>query len=99
MEAKKNLRFIGKVQNKTIAGKNGEFEVKSILINNPMPTKKDGSIDQYHQGKLVYMDKDGAQYLVKQLKVKGVSERDQQNGFSSSIALELGNQYEAPILD
>lgn len=91
-----NLRFIGKVLNVTGKTKQGEeYQYKNVLIDNALPVNKDGSPNKYHQGRLLFEDnKTGKTYVIKQLQVKGVSEKAKQAGFSSSLCIDVTNEYD-----
>ena len=90
-----NRRFLGKVKNNE--GQYGRYQ--KILIDNPSPTKKDGSEDPYYKGSLIWIDNvTGKKYLVKQISLRGVSQTLSQKGFVSSISIDLDNAYEVQDL-
>lgn len=79
-------RFIGKIKN--YSGKSGTFQ--KILINNVNAQNADGSVNQYWKGNLLWLDKEtGKKFIVKRLSIHGVGQRDAQNNFAASIALNL----------
>lgn len=91
-------RYIGKVQQKVFQKKDGSgsFEKYNILLDNPQPTKEDGSPNTYHKGVLLWCDAEtGATYQVKQIELAGVSENDRGRGFINSLKLVLSNTYHA----
>jgi hypothetical protein len=84
-----NRLYIGKVQiTETKYG-----QMTKILINNPYPTNEDGTPNQYYTGNLVWVDKNGEQFILKSLEVKGVSPQDAQRGFTNSIAFVKDSVY------
>ena len=96
MENTKNLNrvYIGKVLKKEVQGKDGgTFEITTLLADNPLPVKKDGSPDPYHKGQLIYRTAEGNEFLVKQALFRGVSEKAAQNGFIKSVAIDLDDTY------
>ena len=85
-----NSRFIGKI--KEVNGQNGAFN--KILIDNPNPEKPDGSVDTYYKGNLIWFDQEtGLYYKVKQIALKGVSEKAAANGDINSLMIDLGSSY------
>lgn len=83
-------RFLGKVKNFT--GQYGTFQ--KVLIDNPVPNNEDGSANQYYKGSLLWLDAaTGKKYLVKQMAVMGVPAKAAENGFISSIAIDLDSEY------
>lgn len=97
-EEKKNAnrRFIGKTRSQD--GQYGTFY--KVQIDNPTPTKLDKSTnaqvaDPYHKGILLWMDNEtGKKYLVKQLSIRGVSDKAKAAGFVNSLSIDLDNAYE-----
>jgi hypothetical protein len=93
-------RFIGKVQSK--AGQYGNY--LKILIDNPSPVKFDKAAnatvqDPYNIGMLLWLDNaTGKRYLIKQIRVLGVTQEAADNGFVHSIAIDLDNEYETQEL-
>ncbi len=88
------IRFIGRIKQRICKGQNGEFTAYNVLMNNPYPANKDGTPNQYHEGLLLWCDaKTGQKFLVKQMELAGVSEKQAQNGFINSIKINLGDKY------
>jgi len=95
-ENKANRRFIGKV--KTHQGQFGEFQ--KILVDNPTPKNQDGSVNKYYRGSLVWLDHEsGKKFLVKQLSFRGVSEQAAEKGFTSSVSIDLDNDFDVQELE
>ena len=77
------LQFIGGVRQFT-AG-NGETFHK-LLLDNPSPANQDGTPNQYYRGSLVWVDKSGNQYTVKQLSITdNLGDRAKEHGFLKSF--------------
>lgn len=91
MTEKSNSKiFIGKV--KKIAGKYGDFF--TALLDNPKPTKADGTPDQHYKGSLIWIDgKTGDRYLVKSIAFNGVGENAAKNGFVYSLSVDPENAH------
>lgn len=95
-----NRRYIGKVQESE--GKFGKF--LKVVIDNPTPTKLNKSTnekeqDPYYKGSLLWLDQEtGKKYLVKQISVRGVSEKAEKYGFTNSLSIDLDNEYETQEL-
>ena len=93
-------RFIGKVRQQQ--GQFGTF--LKLFIDNPAPTKLDKATntqvaDPYNKGVLLWLDNEtGKKYLVKQLSVRGVSQKAQQQGFTNSVSIDLDSEYEVQEL-
>lgn len=86
-----NLRFVGKVKN--IQSQNGTFQ--KILIDNPNPVNQDGSANDYYQGTFLWLDKKTKKkFIVKQLGFTKVSQQAAANGFTLSVTINLGNEYD-----
>lgn len=84
-------RYIGKVR--VYNGQHGQYE--KILVDNPNPTKEDGTPNTYNKGVLLWLDNETQTYYqVKQLSLRGVPQDARQNGFKNSIAIDLDNAYE-----
>jgi len=92
MDKKQNdkvKRWIGNV--KEIDGQFGKFW--EILFKNVYPTNKDGSVNEYHQGALIWCDKEtGKKYLVKKIKMHKNDEGDQY-GRLFSLNIELSDSW------
>lgn len=90
---KKDRRYVGKVQTRN--GKYGAMQ--SILIDNPEATNKDGTPNQYYTGALVWYDKDGRAFQIKQLELfvprEGMPAGLAQKGFSCNVTMDLENEY------
>ena len=93
-----NRRYVAKVKERR--SKEGNvFYV--ILADNPNPSKEDPATGQqvanpYWKGNLMWFDnKTNKYYKVKQLRLRGVSERDSANGFTNSICFDLDNSHDA----
>ena len=92
-EKKKNpdLRYIAKV--KTVETKYGAMY--KVDVENPYPTNKDGQPNQYYKGNLIWVDaQTGKQYVVKQATLKGVSDTAREKGYTNSICIDLGSDYD-----
>ncbi len=90
-----NLRFVGKVKNQQANG----TTFQKIVVDNPSPQNPDGTPNTYHKGSLLWCDAaTGKKFLVKQMSFKGVSQNMLQKGFSNSIAIDLGNEYDVQNL-
>lgn len=88
----KDRRFIGKVKEKE--GQFGKFW--SIVIDNPMPVKKDNTPDQYYKGSLVWLDEaTGKKFFIKGMSLRGVTKQSLEAGFVQSVSIDLDNLYEA----
>lgn len=95
-EKNPNKRYVGKVQN--IQGQYGVF--KKILVNNPHQLQKDGTPNTYYKGSLLWFDTETNQYYqVKQLSLGGVGQHDLAKGFSESVSIDLGDQYQVVPLN
>ena len=94
-----NRRFIAKVKKQQ--GQYGEF--LKILIDNPLPTKKDKEgnevEDTYNKGVLLWLDNvTGKKYAVLQMSVHDAPSASQDRGFTNSISITLDNTYEVKEL-
>lgn len=88
---KPNKTYIGKV--KQMQGSNGAFY--KAMLDNPKPTKPDGSADEYHKGSLVWVDaKTGNRYLVKQVGFGGVGDTARNNGYVFSLYIDYDDEYQ-----
>ena len=90
MSKKESYRTIARIKEEQ--GRNGAF--RKVLINNPFPTNKDGSVNKYHTGILLWCDgATGKHYLVKQMKVGSVSDSQHNVGFTESLYIDLEDEY------
>jgi len=86
---KLNRRYFGKI--KVVKVKNGDPFYK-IIIEDLYPKRKDGSINKYYKGQLLWFDnKTKKYYQVKSCGVGGVKEND--NDYINSLFLDLDNDY------
>lgn len=89
-EKNENLRYVAKVA--VSEGQHGKFN--KIIVDNPNPLTKDGEPNKYYQGNLFWVDSEtGKSYLVKQMSVKGVSQKAREHGFVQSLVIDLGSEY------
>lgn len=96
-----NRRYIGKVKNSTHTNKTtGEqFSKSTILLDNPNPTNQDQSPNPYYKGALMWFDAaTGQYYQVKQIELAGVSQQDATRGFTNSLKIDLGNNYQVDLV-
>jgi hypothetical protein len=95
---KENDRYIGKVKANVIKSQNGDFVKNTVMMENFDPQNKDGSQNQYYQGALIFVDKTGKKYLVKQIELAGVSESASNRGFINSLRINLEDPYQVQLL-
>lgn len=89
------LRYIAKI--KEYATRNGNMQ--KILLDSLTPVNQDGTENQYHQGELIWNDKQtGKMYLIKQLAIRGASQKDAARGVVNSIAIDLNDPYQVQEL-
>lgn len=90
------LRYIAKI--KEFATRNGNMQ--KILLDSISGQNQDGSENTYHQGELIWNDKaTGKMYLVKQLAIRGASQKDAARGVVNSIAIDLNDPYQVQELE
>lgn len=90
------LRYIAKIKEYTT--RNGSMQ--KILLDSLSGQNADGTENQYHQGELIWNDKaTGKMYLVKQLAIRGASQKDASRGVVNSIAIDLADPYQVQELD
>jgi hypothetical protein len=99
MAGDKNNKYIGKVKNqKTQYG-----NMQKIMIDNPNATKEDGSENTFFQGALVWMDKDGKMYQVKQMTISvpkdGMKKSLVDLGYVANVVVDLNNEYDATLME
>lgn len=85
-----NRRYIGKI--KEISGEYGDFH--KFVVDNPNPKTEDGAANKYYKGSLMWRDANGELFIVKSMSLRGVSERDESNGFINSVSIDLDNKYD-----
>lgn len=93
------FRTLGKLKN--INTKNGTLQ--KIYMDNLEYQDKDGKVNQYYQGALIWVDlKTGKQYQVKQLQFwqpkNGMNQALVDKGFSHFITLNIEDDYEVKAL-
>jgi len=75
-------RYLGKIK-----------EWSLLKINNAFPTNTDGSINEYHNGTLIWADQNGKFYHIKNMNVEQIPEEYQKFGFTHNVTIDLDKKY------
>lgn len=95
---KKNRRYIGKFR-----ATNSQYgTLYKIYADNTNHLNQDGSPNPYYNGALIWADKNGNNYHVKQMSLwvpkEGMPQSAQEKGYTHYVTLNLDDKYEVTVL-
>ena len=90
------VRFIGKVKSVMLTNKttNEQFQKSTVMLDNPYAQNADNTPNQYYKGHLTWFDAaTNTHYLVKQIELSNVDDASRGRGFTNSLKIDLGSEY------